>query len=125
MTQPHENLVAWQRADELCVAIYKLTRTLPVDERFAMSTQMRRAAFSVAANIVEGYAFPKSRVRLRFLRTALASLAEVGYATHLAHRIGYLSDEEWAAMDQQLRQVAAPLHGLIRQQSKVAGSDSA
>jgi four helix bundle protein len=117
MTQPHESLIAWQRADDLCVEIYALTRDFPIEERFALSDQMRRAAFSVAANIVEGYAFPKSRGRLRFLRTSVASLAELGYGLRLAKRVGYLSEERCRSIDEEVRQTAAPLHGLLKQQA--------
>jgi four helix bundle protein len=90
----------------------------PSEERFGLTSQMRRAAFSVAANIVEGYAFPKSANRRRFLRIAIASLAELGYAMHFARRVGYVSDTEWSELNDQIRQTAAPLHGLIRQQSR-------
>jgi len=116
MSQPHENLVAWQRADDLCVDVYKLTKRLPDVEQYGLSAQLRRAAFSVSANIVEGYAFPRSPTRLRHLRIALASLAEVGYALRLANRVGYLSKPDWEVIDLAVRQTAAPLHGLVKQQ---------
>ena len=74
--------------------------------------------FSVAANIVEGYAFPKSSNRLRFLRISVASLAELGYGLHFAKRVGYVSQDEWQAVDLQIRQTAAPLQGLLKQQSQ-------
>jgi four helix bundle protein len=118
VSQPHETLIAWQRADQLCVDVYELTKQLPRDERFGLTSQIRRAAFSVPANIVEGYAFPKSPSRLRFLRIAVASLAELGYAMHFAKRVGYLSECDWKLIDEQMRQTAAPLHGLLRQQAQ-------
>ena len=119
MSQPHENLIAWQRADDLCVAIYKLTRVrFPKDEQYRLSSQLRRAAYSVAANIVEGYAFPPGPARLRFLRIALGSIAEVGYGLHLARRIEYLKDSDYAKLDEQVRMAAGPLHGLIKSLSK-------
>lgn len=117
MSQPHENLVAWQRADDLCVAIYELTNSFPASEQYRLTSQLRRAAFSVPANIVEGYAFPRCPTRLRHLRIAIASLAEVGYALHFAKRVGYLKGDEWTAIDAEVRKTAAPLQGLVRQQS--------
>ena len=115
MGQPHENLVAWRRADDLCVAIYALARNrLPSDERFGLTAQLKRAAHSVAANIVEGYAFPESRTRARYLRIAIASLAEVGYALHLAQRVGYLQRSELRAFEEQMSMTAAPLRGLLK-----------
>lgn len=117
MSQPHENLVAWQRADDLCVAIYELTTHFPANEQYRLTSQLRRAAFSVPANIVEGYAFPRSPTRLRHLRIAIASLAEVGYALHFAKRVGYLKSDAWETIDTEVRKTAAPLQGLARQQS--------
>jgi four helix bundle protein len=115
MAQRHEDLVAWQRADNLCVDIYKLTaRRFPTTERFGLVSQLRRASYSVAANIVEGFAFESPATKLRFLRIAAGSLAEVDYGMHLATRLGYLSDQEFATIKETIRRVGAPLHGLIR-----------
>ena len=116
MSQPHESLIAWQRADELCLAVYELTRKLPSDERFGLTAQIKRAAFSVPANIVEGYAFSPSATRLRHLRIAIGSLAELGYALHFARRANFISQDELTCIDQKVRRTAAPLHGLLKQQ---------
>src|SRR4051812_3550040 len=87
----HENLVAWQRADDLFIAVHRLaTDCFPRSEQFALSSQLRRAAYSVPANIVEGFARRSGRDRLRFLNIAEASLAEVGYCIHVARRLGYI-----------------------------------
>ena len=68
MGQPHENLVAWQRADDLCVTIYELTRThFPREERYQLASQLRRAAYSVPANIVEGHAYAEGPARACYL----------------------------------------------------------
>jgi four helix bundle protein len=115
MSQRHENVVAWKRADDLCVAIYRLTRAkFPAEERYGLTAQMRRAAYSVAANIVEGYGFESRASTLRFLRIAAASLAEVGYGVHLAARLELLTPSDLAPITAQIAQTAAPLHGLIR-----------
>ena len=115
MGQPHESLVAWQRADDLCVRTYQLTHEpFPRAERYQLSSQLRRAAYSVAANIVEGYAFPEGAMRGRFLRTAIDSLAEVSYGFHLALRVGHITGAEYETLVQQTRQVAASLIGLLK-----------
>src|SRR3954470_7948401 len=113
MSQPHESLIAWQRADDLCWCVYQATKAFPADERYGLTSQIRRAAFSVPSNIVEGYAFEKSATRLRFLRIAIGSLAELGYALHFAKRAGYLSERDWNHLELQSKQTAAPLHGLL------------
>ena len=115
MALRHETLIAWQRSDDLCVEIYKITRDrFPFEERYRLASQLRRAAYSVAANIVEGYAFPEGPMRIRYLRIALGSLAEVGYGLHLAKRIGYLTAVEHQAIDAQTRMAAGPLTGLLK-----------
>jgi four helix bundle protein len=110
----HANLVAWQRADDLLLAVHQLARRFPNEERFLLTSQIRRAAYSVAANIVEGYARRSPRDRAHFLNIAEGSLAEVGYCFHVARRLGYISDDEYAALDLDARRVHAPLAGLIR-----------
>lgn len=75
---------------------------------------MRRSAFSVAANIVEGFGRKPGKDRLHFLQIASASLAEVGYCLHVAKRLGYVSPETYAQLELRVRQVAAPLRGLMK-----------
>ncbi|MGH9176111.1 MAG: four helix bundle protein [Vicinamibacterales bacterium] len=75
--------------------------------------KMRRAAYSVAANIAEGFASDSPAVRLRYSRIAVASLAELGYGLHVAERLGYLAKDVTDSMNGRVSQVAAPLHGLI------------
>jgi four helix bundle protein len=115
MPQRHDNLVAWKRADDLFITIHKLTTTaFPQTERFLLAQQIRRAAYSVPANIVEGCARRSPKEKVHFLNIAEASLAEVGYCLHAARRLGYVDDATYSALDLQVRQAAAPLVGLIR-----------
>ncbi len=107
-------MIAWQRADDLFIDIHRLVRTFPADERFELTSQIRRAAYSVPANIVEGVARRSKRDRLRFLNIAEASLAEVGYCLHVARRLGYIDDGVYEDLDARARMVMAPLVGLIR-----------
>ncbi|HVG69354.1 MAG TPA: four helix bundle protein [Vicinamibacterales bacterium] len=114
MTLPHHSLVAWQRADDLFIALHQLSRRFPASERFELASQMRRSAFSVAANIVEGFGRKPGKERLHLLQVASASLAEAGYCLHVAKRLGYVSPETYAQLELSVRQVAAPLRGLMR-----------
>jgi four helix bundle protein len=114
MTQRHTDLIAWQRADDLFIEVHRLAKQFPRDERFELCSQIRRAAYSVPANIVEGFARRSLRERLHFLNVAEASLAEVGYCLHVAKRLGYIDDATFQAVDGRARQAAAPLVGLIR-----------
>ena len=75
---------------------------------------MRRAAFSVAANMVEGFAHSPGKVRVNFLKVSQASLAEVGYCLHVALRLGYITAALATELEVQVKEVGAPLAGLIR-----------
>jgi four helix bundle protein len=109
----YETLVAWQRADDLVVEIYRVTRGLPKSELYGLTSQMRRAAVSVAANIAEGSSRQYLKAYLRFLHLADASLSEVAYYVHLAGRLG-LVDEATAKRLEALRSSAGrPLYGLM------------
>jgi four helix bundle protein len=113
----YQTLVAWQRADDLFLRLHYLTKqAFPPDERFVLAVQLRRAALSVPTNIVEGISRHYPGETTQFLRTSWASLAEVGYLLHVARRLDYLDDKTSGELDAQVRQVAAPLLGLIRQQ---------
>jgi four helix bundle protein len=113
----YQSLVAWQRADDLFLRLHHLTKqAFPADERFVLSAQLRRAALSVPTNIVEGISRHHPGETTQFLRTSWASLAEVGYLLHVARRLDYLDDKTSGELDAQVRQIAAPLLGLIRQQ---------
>jgi four helix bundle protein len=111
----HHSLVAWQRADDLFIRLHRLSSTcFPASERYELGQQVRRAAYSVAANIVEGFARRHQKDRLHFLNISEGSLAEVGYCVHVAHRLGYVSVEVRAELESEIRRTGAPLTGLIR-----------
>jgi four helix bundle protein len=111
----HHSLVAWQRADDLFITLHKLTiQSFPAFERFELGSQLRKAAYSVPANIAEGYGRRHLRDRLHFLNIAEASLAEAAYCVHAAWRLGYVAESALADSERELNGVGAPLAGLIR-----------
>ena len=116
----YRKLVAWQRADALFVRLHLLAlKNFPAHERFVLGSQLRRAALSVPANIVEGPARIRAREQLQFLRVAWSSLHEAGYYIHVAECLGYISPALRCDIESGIRGVAAPLLGLIRhRQSK-------
>ena len=117
----HHSLVAWQRADDLFIKLHILAnRHFPAFGRFELGSQLRRAAYSVPANIVEGFARRRRRGRLHFLNIAEDSLAEVGYCLHAAMRLGYISEEMLTELELDLSGVGGPLVGLIRSTRKMA-----
>jgi four helix bundle protein len=93
----------------------------PAHERFVLGSQMRRAALSVPANIVEGTARMHGREQLQFLRIAWSSLLEAGYYIHVAERLGYIPPELRRDIETDIRRAAAPLLGLIRHRQSEPG----
>ncbi|HXG87758.1 MAG TPA: four helix bundle protein [Vicinamibacterales bacterium] len=115
MAAPYKNLVAWQRADDLFIEVHRLTHEkFPRHEKFELGGQIRRAAYSVPANIVEGNSRQHPGEAKQFLSIASGSLSEVGYGLHAALRLGYIGPDEFERLDLAVRQTAAPLHGLIK-----------
>ena len=105
---------AWRLADDLTVAIYECTRGFPREELYGLTSQLRRAAGSVPANIAEGASRESRKEYLHFLHIARGSLAETRYFLHLAQRLGYLVESDAARLAEQGGQTFGCLHGLIR-----------
>ena len=106
-------------ADDLTVAIYEQTKSFPKEELYGLTSQIRRAAYSVPANIAEGSSRESKKDYLHFLYIARGSLSEAQYFIHLAQRLGYLSDVN--LLVEQTKRTFACLHGLIRSVEKEAG----
>jgi len=96
---PFERFDAWKACHALAVAIHRRTKSFPKDERFELTAQIRRAAFSAPANIAEGSAKRGRAEMRRFLDITLGSLSEVGYALIFARDVGILDPAEWSRLD--------------------------
>ena len=99
---------AWRLADDLTVAVYEHTRFFPKEEIYGLTSQLRRTAYSVPANVVEGALRESKKDYLHFLYIARGSLAETH---HLARRLGYLSVDEAERLAGQTKLTFACLHG--------------
>jgi four helix bundle protein len=117
----YAKIEAWRLADDLTISVYEQTRSFPKEEIYGLTSQLRRAAYSVPANIVEGASRESKRDYLHYLYIARGSLSETQYFIHLARRLGYLSPEEGDALREQTKLTFGCLHGLIRAVEKEAG----
>ena len=88
-----EDLLVWQKAHQFVLAVYRLTKTFPKEEIYGLSSQFRRAAVSIAANIAEGFRRRGDADKLRFLNIAQGSLAECKYYVILSRDLGYGGEE--------------------------------
>jgi len=117
----YTKIEAWKLTDDLTVAIYERTRSFPKDELYGLTSQLRRASYSVPANIVEGSSRESKKDYLHFLYIARGSLSETQYFIHLAKRLGYLSPQEADKLHTQMRRAFGCLHGLIQAVEREAG----
>ena len=95
----HERFLAWQRAHELTLAVYGASSSWPPEEKYGLTSQARRAASSVAANIAEGVARFGSKELKRYLNISLGSLGELSYHLRLAHDLGVTNEEDWRRLE--------------------------
>ena len=110
----HRNLRAFQLADELVIDLYRSTRTFPRDEMFGLTSQLRRAAVSIASNIVEGCARSSQADFVRFLDTAFASAREVEYQLSVAARLEYLPPDAAQPLNDKIVETSKVIYGLRR-----------
>src|SRR5436853_6906013 len=112
MSKPHKKLVAWQKAMDLVEKVYELTRKLPMEEIYGLTSQLRRAAISVPSNIAEGAA-GRSLVQFRnYPSVAIGSLNEMATQLEIAHRIGYLNSTTFTDTESLVDECLAVTYGL-------------
>jgi len=104
--------VAWQKAMELVVEIYRATRTFPADERFGLVSQLRRAAVSVPSNVAEGYGRNSRNELHHFIGQARGSLCEVETQVELANKLGFMNKDAALDRTQRVAEVGRLLTGL-------------
>ncbi len=109
----YKKLRAFELADELAFEVYQQTRSFPNDERFGLTSQMRRCAVSTPSNIVEGSARSTQADYLRFLDIAYGSVCELEYQISLAKRLAYLKEDIAGALTAKCNETARVLNALI------------
>lgn len=89
--QGHRDLIAWQKAMDLVIDVYRITGMFPKQEVYGLTSQMRRAAVSVPSNIAEGHGLKQTLAYSRHLAVANGSLTELETQIEIAQRLGYLT----------------------------------
>lgn len=90
-----EDLQVWQKAHQLALSIYRMTKKFPSDEKFGLISQQKRAAVSVASNIVEGFRRRTTKDSLNFYNTSQGSLEELKYHLLLSRDLKFISDQDF------------------------------
>lgn len=117
---PYERFTAWRSAHEVVLAVYRVTQGFPKNELYGLTSQMRRAAFSVAANIAEGAGRRGSTEFRRYLDIAVGSLTELSYSLLLARELEYLSLDDAARLEALREKTSKVTWGLYKLISKRA-----
>jgi four helix bundle protein len=112
--QTFRDLHAWQAAMDLTMLSYELAKRFPATERFELSSQVRRAAVSIPANVAEGHSSGRDGRYLNHVRIAQGSLGELETEIDIAKRLGFISQREYGEAEELFRRTGQLLHGLAR-----------
>jgi four helix bundle protein len=104
-SQSFKELIVWQKAHQFVLAVYKMTKSLPKEELFGLSSQFRRAAISVPANIAEGYRKRGKADKVRFFNISEGSLEECKYYLILTKDLGYASTDQENELAEEVRKL--------------------
>jgi len=108
----YSDLQVWQKAIDLVVEVYSLAKDLPQEEKFALTSQMRRAAVSIPANIAEGHGRKATNAFLNHLSIANGSLVELETLIEIARRLGYLDGQRANHVRDTTAEIGRMLNGL-------------
>ena len=121
MIKDYRDLEVWQKAMDLVVMCYQVTKCFPKNEVYGLTSQLQRAAVSVPANIAEGRQRQHSREFLQHLSIAFGSLAEVETHIQIAGRLSYLGEDHIGKVLDKTAEIGRMLHGLRRSIKKKTG----
>ena len=119
--RPHEKLEAWSKSVDFVVEVYEATELFPKEEKFGLTSQIRRAAVSVPANIAEGAARQSSKEFSHFLSNSQGSASELETELLIAFRLGYIDRRRFSELRTNLERVGRLITGL-RQHLKTKDS---
>ncbi|NQE04859.1 hypothetical protein C5S32_03215 [ANME-1 cluster archaeon GoMg1] len=109
-----EDLKVWQKSHELALEVYRVTQQFPNEEKFGLTSQIRRSAVSVAANIAEGSKRRHLKEYIQMLYIPHGSLSETEYYLFLARDLKYLSDAKYQELFNLSEEVGRMLNGLVK-----------
>lgn len=112
--QDFRNLQVWQKAHELTLAVYRMTQRFPRDEAYGLTSQMRRSAASVPANIAEGTCRGGDTDFGRFVQIAFGSASELDYFVLLSRDLGYLTEDEHTFFHDSIQELRRMLNALLQ-----------
>ena len=113
-SRSYRDLIVWQKAVDLVAEIYRTTNEFPDREKYALASQMRRAAVSIPSNIAEGRSRSTAKDFRNFLHTSLGSATELETQLIIAQRLRYVDENDFQTTSERLSEVCRMLHGMIK-----------
>ncbi len=110
--RPHHKLDVWKKSVDFTVEIYRVTDSFPKEEKFGLTSQLRRASVSIAANVAEGAGRRSTKEFLNFLSMAQGSASEVETELVIGFRLGYMSDDVLHGLTSALDEIGRMITGL-------------
>jgi four helix bundle protein len=110
----YSELLVWQKSMDLITAVYRLTKTFPADERFALSAQLHRAAVSIPANVAESHGRKSTKAYLNHVSIANGSLMELETLLQVTARLEYLRQDQLLDVLKQTNEIGKMVSGLTR-----------
>lgn len=118
MTCSFRNIIAWQKAHEFVLLVYRYSADFPDFEKYGLRSQFTRAAVSIAANIAEGYKKLGKNDKLKFMNISQGSLEECRYYIILSKDLGYISEEQYNILSERIEGTSVFLNayanGIVR-----------
>ena len=114
MTKTFEDVIAWQKAHQFVLQVYRICKVFPDTERFGLTSQFQRAATSIAANFAEGYGKLSQADKLRFMNIAQGSMEECRYYSILARDLTYINEDEYQQLRSVLNEASFLLNSYIK-----------
>ena len=99
-TKSFKELIVWQKAHSFVLKVYSFSESFPKSELYGLTSQFRRAAVSIAANIAEGYVKKSPSDKIRFFNISMGSLEECSYYIILSKDLNYITEEQSVILDQ-------------------------
>jgi four helix bundle protein len=107
----YKKLIVYQKSKELVLTVYKITTNYPKTETYTLVPQMRRAAISVLANVVEGYSKETSAEYARFLTISIGSITELEVYVEISYELGFIDQYKADRMNKLITEVKKLLYG--------------
>jgi four helix bundle protein len=110
----YKKLKVWEKAHKLAMEIYRVSNKFPKEELYGLTSQIRRSAFSISLNIVEGHASSSKKEFLNFLNISNRSLVETEYLLEIMKELNFISDTEYQRLDKMRCEVGIMLNAFTK-----------